>query len=93
MKFLHTADWQIGMKAAHVGVIGQRVRDERQLVVLDDVLTATDAGRLARIMTILEEVAQHLQVLVITCHPERYCGLDDAQFFDLETILHDGTQV
>ena len=29
MKFLHTADWQIGMKAAHVGAVGQRVRDER----------------------------------------------------------------
>lgn len=29
MKFLHTADWQIGMKAVHVGPVGQRVRDER----------------------------------------------------------------
>lgn len=29
MRFLHTADWQIGMKAAHVGPAGERVRDER----------------------------------------------------------------
>jgi len=29
MKFLHTADWQIGMKAVHVGSVGQRVHDER----------------------------------------------------------------
>lgn len=29
MKFLHTADWQIGMKAAHVGAVGVRVREER----------------------------------------------------------------
>ncbi len=29
MKFIHTADWQIGMKAAHVGAVGQRVRAER----------------------------------------------------------------
>ena len=29
MKFLHTADWQIGMKAAHVGAAGARVREER----------------------------------------------------------------
>ncbi len=29
MKFLHTADWQIGMKAAHVGAAGGRVREER----------------------------------------------------------------
>ncbi len=29
MKFLHTADWQIGMKAEHVGRAGGHVRDER----------------------------------------------------------------
>jgi len=29
MKFLHTADWQIGMRAAHVGAAGTRVREER----------------------------------------------------------------
>ena len=29
VKFIHTADWQIGMKAAHVGAVGSRVRAER----------------------------------------------------------------
>lgn len=29
MKFLHTADWQIGMKAGFVGPAGQKIRDER----------------------------------------------------------------
>ena len=29
MKFLHTADWQIGMKAADLGAAGERVREER----------------------------------------------------------------
>jgi DNA repair exonuclease SbcCD nuclease subunit len=29
MRFIHTADWQIGMKAAHVGAVGARVRQER----------------------------------------------------------------
>ncbi len=29
VKFIHTADWQIGMKAAHVGEVGKRVRSER----------------------------------------------------------------
>jgi hypothetical protein len=76
MRFLHTADWQIGMKAAHVGAVGQRVRDER----------------LAAARRVMEEAAQRLQVLVITCHPERYRGLDGAQFFDLEAILHDSTE-
>lgn len=63
-------------------------QDERQMVALDDVLTATDAGRLARVMTILEEAAQRLQILVLTCHPERYRGLREARFFDLEAVVH-----
>lgn len=29
MRFLHTADWQIGMRAAHVGEAAARVREER----------------------------------------------------------------
>ena len=29
MKFLHTADWQIGMRAAHAGAAAERVREER----------------------------------------------------------------
>ena len=29
MKFLHTADWQIGMKAQSLGEVGARVREER----------------------------------------------------------------
>jgi DNA repair exonuclease SbcCD ATPase subunit len=66
-------------------------REERQLVVLDDVLTATDTGRLARVMNVLEEAAQRLQVLILTCHPERYRGLKHAVFFDLETLIASAT--
>lgn len=39
MKFLHTADWQIGMKASHVGTAGDRVRRER-IVAIDRVVGA-----------------------------------------------------
>jgi DNA repair exonuclease SbcCD ATPase subunit len=62
-------------------------KEERQLVVFDDVLLATDVGRLARVMSVLEEAAQKLQVLILTCHPERYRALNAAQFLDLEAIL------
>jgi len=65
-------------------------KDERQLVVLDDVLAATDADRLGRIMTILEESAEHLQILILTCHPERYRGLEGARFIDLEGVVRSG---
>jgi DNA repair exonuclease SbcCD ATPase subunit len=66
-------------------------KEERQLVVLDDVLTATDTGRLARIMNVLEEAAQRLQILILTCHPERYRGLKRAAFFDLESLIASAT--
>lgn len=67
-------------------------RDERQMVVLDDVLTATDAGRLARVLSVLEEKSERLQIVVITCHPERYRSLAGAEFFDLERLMRAGSQ-
>jgi len=66
-------------------------KEERQLVVLDDVLAFTDPGRLARVMTILEEAAQHLQILILTCYPVRYRSLDQAKFFDIEEIVRSST--
>jgi uncharacterized protein YhaN len=62
-------------------------KKERQMVVLDDVMTYTDAGRMARVMAILEEEAQHLQIVILTCHPERYRGLEGAGFVDLEAAV------
>ncbi|MDP7302551.1 MAG: hypothetical protein QGG09_05585, partial [Pirellulaceae bacterium] len=60
--------------------------NERQLVVLDDVFTYTDTTRLARIATILDEAAERFQIVLLTCHPERYRGLPNTEFFDLENI-------
>ncbi|MGC3957030.1 MAG: hypothetical protein QM813_03410 [Verrucomicrobiota bacterium] len=59
-------------------------KHERQLVVLDDVLNATDTGRHARVLTLLEECADQLQIIVLTCHPERYKALENAKFFELQ---------
>lgn len=61
-------------------------REERQLVLLDDVLTATDTARMARIMRVLEESAEKLQIVILTCHPERYSALQGAKFFDIEEV-------
>jgi DNA repair exonuclease SbcCD ATPase subunit len=68
--------------------LAERVAEkQRQLVVFDDVLTATDAGRFARIQAILEESADRLQVLILTCHPERYAGLASSVTWDLEAAI------
>jgi len=63
-------------------------KEERQLVVLDDVLNATDTGRLARVLNLLEECADRLQIVILTCHPERYRGLDEAKLFDLQPLCN-----
>ena len=65
-------------------------REERQMVVLDDVMTYTDAGRMARVLAVLEEEAQRLQIVILTCHPERYRGLESAEFVDLEAMARGG---
>jgi hypothetical protein len=58
----------------------------RELVVLDDVLTFTDEERLKRVLTILAEMQTHAQFLILTCHPERYKPLKDANFIDMERV-------
>ena len=60
--------------------------DQRQTVVLDDILTATDDDRLRRVLAILDETAEKCQLVIFTCHPERYGGLTGATFFDLESL-------
>jgi hypothetical protein len=44
MRFLHTADWQIGMKAAHVGAAGEAVRAARLEAAKRVVAAARDHG-------------------------------------------------
>lgn len=52
--------------------------DESQLVIFDDPLTNTDDIRLAHCLQILEEAARKLQVIILTCHPEKYTALESA---------------
>jgi uncharacterized protein YhaN len=45
---------------------------------------------MARVLAVLEEEAQRLQIVILTCHPERYRGLENAQFVDLEAAVRSG---
>jgi len=60
--------------------------DERQLVVFDDVLMATDEHRMGRILELLDERRAQLQVLILTCHPERYEALREKHVIDFPRI-------
>ncbi len=48
---------------------------DRQMVVLDDALVFSDPERFDRILGLLQHLRQHLQILILTSHPERYSGL------------------
>lgn len=52
-------------------------KSQPQMVLLDDVLTATDQSRLERLITYLEAAQDRLQILILTCHPERFSSLGD----------------
>ena len=57
--------------------------DEAQMVVLDDVLLATDAARMGRILELIEERRGRMQFLILTCHPERFSELSGARVIRL----------
>jgi len=59
--------------------------EERQLVMLDDPLAHADDAHHGRTLEVLRQVAEEsLQVLILTCHPERFSGLEGAVFLGLQ---------
>ena len=49
--------------------------DEPQVLILDDVLVNTDPVRQERILDVLGAQAERFQILILTCHPDRYRGV------------------
>ncbi|HUG94391.1 MAG TPA: AAA family ATPase [Planctomycetaceae bacterium] len=77
-----------------LAVGGLLAGDERQVAILDDPLTHADSGKHRRMLEILEEAARGrhtgngsavapLQILVFTCHPERFDHVPSAKQIDL----------
>lgn len=52
-------------------------------VVIDDALGFADPQRLMRMATVFNTVGQSGQVIVLTCMPGRYDGIEGAQFIEL----------
>jgi DNA repair exonuclease SbcCD ATPase subunit len=65
----------------------QLARRERQMVVLDDALTFTDDDRMRRVCGLLSKVGDRLQVVILTCHPERFANLPGANRIELMAAL------
>jgi hypothetical protein len=54
-------------------------------VVIDDALGFSDPDRLAKMGEVFDAVGGDGQVIVLTCSPERYAGIVDAQHLELST--------
>ena len=50
---------------------------EPQVLILDDVLVNTDTIRQQRILDVLTEAAHQLQIIILTCHADRYRGIGE----------------
>jgi DNA repair protein SbcC/Rad50 len=73
--------------ATRLALAMELARKERQFVVLDDVLVSTDAARMSRVCKLLERLAERLQILILTCHPERFTELRKANRIDLRDVI------
>ncbi|MDI6643567.1 MAG: AAA family ATPase [Methanobacteriaceae archaeon] len=62
-------------------------RDERQLVVLDDPLVNTDPVRMHHALEILQDNAENMQIIVVTCDVDKYNSLTDANFISMDDTL------
>lgn len=60
-----------------LAVAQELATDEPQVLILDDVLVNTDPVRQDRILDVLGTQAARLQILILTCHPDRYRGVGE----------------
>ncbi len=61
--------------ALRAAVALELARHGPQILILDDVLVNTDSTRQENVLDFIQNIAQHVQVLIVTCHAERYRGL------------------
>lgn len=71
--------------AARLAMADLFTTSEAQPVVFDDALMATDAARFQRILEMLETRRERMQILILTCHPERYAALTGAHVVQMES--------
>jgi hypothetical protein len=57
-----------------IAVAQELATEEPQVLILDDVLANTDSVRQERVLDVLGALSVKLQILVLTCHADRYRG-------------------
>ncbi len=72
--------------ALRAAVALELAKNGPQILILDDVLVNTDSTRQQNVLDFIQNVAQHVQVLIVTCHSERYRGLGRRQ--EIKEVKH-----
>lgn len=73
---------QIGI-VARLACASLVAKEDTVPVVIDDALGFTDPDRLTRMASVFDSVGGDGQVIVLTCSPDRYAGIGDAQLIEL----------
>lgn len=55
-------------------------------VILDDALVSCDAARFERMIQVIRRACRDLQVIILTCHPDRYVQLGAGSVIDLAQL-------
>jgi len=61
--------------ALRAAVALELAKNGPQILILDDVLVNTDATRQENVLDFIQNVARTVQVLIVTCHADRYRGI------------------
>ena len=61
--------------ALRAAVAIELAKDGPQILILDDVLVNTDSVRQKNVLDFIQRVSEQVQVLIVTCHTERYQGV------------------
>ncbi len=64
--------------ALRAAVALELAKDEPQCLILDDVLVHTDPARQENVLDYLQKLGESLQIVVLTCHADRYRGVGAA---------------
>ena len=73
---------QLGIVARLAGA-ALVAKEDSVPVVIDDALGFTDAERLTRMAAVFDAVAADGQVIILTCSPQRYAGVQTARHIEL----------
>ncbi len=79
-----------------LAVGGLLSQDEPTVALLDDPLAHADLGKHTKMLEILHRAARGegqagpMQIILLTCHPERFASIADAQKIDLAAKIRRG---